>query len=997
MLRIKLLLISLLTVISLAGLAAQVNVHGTVTDVNGETQEGVNILVTAYFADSTVAFQSVETGPDGTYEVEVLTPPINMLAILQVSMVDCWGTVITQEFTIFNSTTGIQADFAYCQQIIFDSCMVYIVEEWNPGALNSLVAWTPVNVSVEYIWSTGETTQYVFPQTSGNYCVTVTFPWGCSAEACYQYVIDTTGFCFSYITSTPNSDGTYNLEIIAQGTPPFTYAWDNGQTTSTLNNVGPGTYCVSTVDADGCTYTACIFLNDPNFCEVWIYYDINGGLIAEGYGEKPLTYLWSTGETTQSIIPDSTGLYCVTVTDANQCSASSCFYNGIYNDSCYVYVTVLYTDSNTIALQAIGSSFADSILYVWNTGETGDIIYPQDPAANYCVTMTDSDGCVASGCFEPYNWCYAWVDLQYLDTTTAVLSVFTDPLYSWGGSNSSFFVWSIGDTGQVITVTESGEYCVTATLGADCVTEACVYVDFENLQYECSAWVIQYPDSNGLWVAEALAWGYGEFSYLWSTGDTTPVIQLSSPNEYVCVTATNTFGCVAEACVDTFFNPCKGYISLTYISTGEVILDAYGWNDPSMSAEYVWSTGESGHSITVTEEGTYCVTITSGGCVSETCVDVYFWNVDSCGVWILEELVPSGTLYTAEVWGVAPFTYLWSNGSTEQSQLLEFNTPQLCVTVTDALGCSSYACSFGGNGGEGISVISGFVFADSVGVHDVVEAYSLNSGGGVAVLVDSAQIYGNFYKFNPLPAGLYILKARITPGNAGFDEFMPTYHRESPSWESADPIAIPNWLTVTTDIWMIRIDTTNGPGGIGGVISDPSGIVAQGDVEFRGLAGLPGVTVLLRDVQGNPLNYTTTLEDGSFRFTNLPLGTYRISYDIPGLHSPDVWVTLTHDDPEKLQVSVVVTGLVAVDEPNPQELELYPNPAKENIKIKLPGDHSPYHMQIVDMQGRIVKTGSVQSEDGIMLIDVEQYSPGLYHVNLKGENAYYFGRFVKQE
>ena len=146
------------------------------------------------------------------------------------------------------------------------------------------------------------------------------------------------------------------------------------------------------------------------------------------------------------------------------------------------------------------------------------------------------------------------------------------------------------------------------------------------------------------------------------------------------------------------------------------------------------------------------------------------------------------------------------------------------------------------------------------------------------------------------------------------------------------------------------------------------------------------------------LNYKISIQDGSFRFTGLPFGTYRVSYDIPGIYSQEVWVTLTHDNPERLQVSLVISqGEVSVDEPEVQEVELYPNPAKDQVTIELPGDNANYHIQVVDMQGRIVKTGSAQSENGIMLIDVEQYSPGLYHVNLKSETTYYFGRFVKQE
>ena len=996
MLRIKLLLVSLFTTMSLTGLFSQVNVHGTVTDSNGDPQEGINILVSAFYADSSVYFESVFTIADGTYEVEFPSPPLNFIGFVQVSMVDCWGTVVTLNYTIFNGPNDIEANFVYCEQIMIDSCVVYIIEEWNPGALNSLTAWTPLNVNVDYLWSTGEVTQTIFPQSSGEYCVTVSFPWGCTATDCYNFVMDSSFLCFAYITSTPNNDGTYDLEAISEGIPPFVYAWNTGDSTQTLNDVGPGTYCVTINDSNGCDYTTCIFIDDFSFCDVWISEEPNGALIAQGYGLPPLSYLWNTGQTSEIIYPNQEGLYCVTVTDQNQCSASSCYYYGSFEDSCYVYVIAVYTDSNTIGLQAIPSTNANSVTYLWSTGETTDIIYPQDPNLTYCVTMTDANGCVAAGCFEPFNYCYAWVDIQYLDTTTAVLSVYSDPIYNWGGPNATY-LWSNGDTTETITVHESGTYCVTVSLGQNCTTEACAYVDFDSLQYACSAWVFQYPDSTGQWFAEVFAWGYGDFTYLWTTGDTTPVIQLDYPNQYVCVTATNTFGCVTEACVDTFFNPCKVYISVNYVQQ-IAILEAFGWNNPGQNADYVWSNGQTGPVITVNEEGTYCVTVTGGGCVSEACVEVIFWNFDSCGVWILTEELPAGIQYSAQAWGVSPFTYTWSNGYSGQSQIVENAIPQLCVTVTDAVGCVAVACNQ--NAGEPGYILTGFVFADTlVSITGFVYGYAMDPNGGVFELVDSAQIINGAYRFDDLPTGLYVLKAEITPGTAGYNDYMPTYHLSSPSWETATPVAVPNWLPVTKDIWMIKIDTTGGGGVIGGVITDPNHIVAQAEEEeVRGGSGLSGVTIILSDAQGKALNYTTSLQNGSFRFTDLPFGTYRISYDIPGIYSPVIWVTLTENDPERLQVSLVVNlGSVDVEEPEIQLVELYPNPAKENITIKLPADNSNYYIQVVDMQGRIVRTGSVESQNSILLIDVEQYSPGLYHINLKGENSSYFGRFVKQE
>jgi hypothetical protein len=203
-------------------------------------------------------------------------------------------------------------------------------------------------------------------------------------------------------------------------------------------------------------------VEDFQFCQVWIYEDpMIGGLTAEGYGQPPLSYIWSTGETTQTIYPTEQGVYCVTMTDQDSCSASSCYEYKNYTDSCYVYIIPLYQDSNAFALQAIGGYNGQSVSYLWNTGETGDIIYPQDPNLIYCVTMTSSDGCTAEACFENNQFCYAWVDVQYIDTNSAVLTVFSDPVFGWGGMNTGTYVWSNGQTGPVITVYENGQYCVT--------------------------------------------------------------------------------------------------------------------------------------------------------------------------------------------------------------------------------------------------------------------------------------------------------------------------------------------------------------------------------------------------------------------------------------------------------------------------------------------------------------------------------------------------------
>jgi hypothetical protein len=588
----------------LAGLSAQdpVHVYGTVYDANGGGQDSVNIQVSVFYTDSTSCQSSTYTNVDGGYDVVLpcSQPDTNVIGYVQVTMFDCNNQIQTQFFTTFSWLFVFEANFNYCQNNPQDSCIVFIYEEQNPGALNHLVAWTPPSQTSTYLWSTGDSTQEIYPLQPGTYCVTATLdPLGCTVSNCYYFSADSNFFCFAYIISTPISNNSYNLEAVATGVAPYTYAWDNGATSQFLQGVPPGTYCVVVTDATGCSYSTCVIVPDNNFCEAYISWDPNGGLTAYGYGLPPVVYLWSTGDTTQTIFPQQPDLYCVTITDANGCEASSCYDTSIGSDSCFAYVNAWVQDSNTLVLQAFASGWGQSWTYLWSNGDTTEIIFPADPFQSYCVTVTNNIGCVATACYDPNNWCYSWIDLQYVDTTTAILTAMNDPIFNLPGGTTATYLWHTGETTQSITTDSSGNYCVTVTLGSGCVSEACIYVDFENLTNNCSAWVYQYQDSsNQQWLAQVYSWGIGTFSYEWSTGDTTDIIQLN-PTEFACVTVTSSLGCEAVACVDTFYNPCTPYISETYFSNNNVLLTASGNFDPNQGATYAWSTGETTASITV--------------------------------------------------------------------------------------------------------------------------------------------------------------------------------------------------------------------------------------------------------------------------------------------------------------------------------------------------------------------------------------------------------------
>jgi hypothetical protein len=122
-----------------------------------------------------------------------------------------------------------------------------------------------------------------------------------------------------------NCDDQLTAEV-KDGSGNFTYLWDDNTTSRTLtipaDTLGGGIFCVTITDVGAnCTKTFCKSVGK-------IQVGIEGTcdqLNAYTFGDtNPITYLWSNGSTDRSITNLPSGVYCVTVTDANGCSISAC-------------------------------------------------------------------------------------------------------------------------------------------------------------------------------------------------------------------------------------------------------------------------------------------------------------------------------------------------------------------------------------------------------------------------------------------------------------------------------------------------------------------------------------------------------------------------------------------------------------------------------------------------------------------------------------------------
>src|SRR6185437_2380765 len=184
-----------------------------------------------------------------------------------------------------------------------------------------------------YAWSNAATTSTINGLTAGTYNVTVTDANGCTGTATVTLTEPT---AINLATAATNAfcgqpDGTANV-IANGGVPGYNYIWNNGATTSGISNLLPGNYCVTVTDANACTATACITVNNTpgetisisSVTEVSCNGQSNGSLqtnIVGGVG--PYTFLWSNTSTSQNATGLSAGTYTVTVTDFHGCQSTT--------------------------------------------------------------------------------------------------------------------------------------------------------------------------------------------------------------------------------------------------------------------------------------------------------------------------------------------------------------------------------------------------------------------------------------------------------------------------------------------------------------------------------------------------------------------------------------------------------------------------------------------------------------------------------------------------
>jgi PKD repeat protein len=179
------------------------------------------------------------------------------------------------------------------------------------------------------------------------------------------------------------------------------------------------------------------------------------------------SYSWSNGATTQQINVSNPGSYTVTITDVNNCSASS---NAVQITQNTPVVPAITADGPTTfctggSVNLIVGNSANFASFVWNNNSTNDTLIAT-ATGTFTVTSTDLNNCTATS-----NAITTSVSSSPSPTISAVGAVAfcSGDSVVISSSAGDTYLWSNGATSSSITVKQSGTFTVTVTNADACL------------------------------------------------------------------------------------------------------------------------------------------------------------------------------------------------------------------------------------------------------------------------------------------------------------------------------------------------------------------------------------------------------------------------------------------------------------------------------------------------------------------------------------------------
>lgn len=622
----------------------------------------------------------------------------------------CFGTYDVTVTDANNCTAVFQAN-------VGDQASITITTTQTNASCNGVCDGTAtLNVSggippYSYLWPSNNTTPTDTGLCAGVYAVTVTDSNGCQATE-FVTITEPDSILGNGVIVNESCGGTCDGSITLSpsgGTAPFSYVWaPNNDTTSSIGSLCAGTYTVTITDANGCTAVETYTVTSPPaiaitgvVTDISCNGNVDGAIDVTVTGGTPgFTYAWAPGgQTSEDLSGLSAGTYTITVTDANNCTATSSFTviepQPLSIDSTVTNATCGQCDGTATVTVSGGTA---PFTYLWSDGQT------TQTAINLCsgvytVQVTDANGCFQTFTVAVGNIAGPTAAVNSTDETCPNLCDGTASVTASGGTLPYQYLWIPGGmTTDTVSGLCAGTYYVQVQDSLGCTTTETVVINGPSpILANAAVTPTTCGNCNGQIIINPSG-GTGPYTYLWSPGNqTTDTISNLCAGSY-SVDITDSNGCT-ETFVFSVTNSNGPQLTVSSTNAvcngscdGTATVQVSGGTAPY---SYLWSNGDTTATADTLCAGVYTVEVTdSVGCVSFAQVTISEPTLVS--VSFIVETDPAcagdcnGSVTAVPSGGTLLYTYQWDDPNNQTTQ----SATNLCsgtynVTVTDAVGCTA--------------------------------------------------------------------------------------------------------------------------------------------------------------------------------------------------------------------------------------------------------------------------------------------------------------------
>lgn len=554
----------------------------------------------------------------------------------------------------------------------------------------------------------------------------------------------------------------YAVATATGGTSPYTFSWSNGSTSAAANSLGAGIYTLAVSDANNCPTADSLFtISQPtlalNLSTSQINVSCNGGsdgsaVVNVNGGTAPYEFLWSNFENTQSTNGLAAGVYGITITDNNNCNATT----GVSVSE----PSVLFSSISSADVTCHGGADGTATVNVFGGTEPYQFLWSDGQAVqtatnlsegSYSVTVTDDKGCQTfanANIFEPGATNLSFTNVENISCNG--LSDGTAKVVVLGGNAPFSYEWTLGGTiissnQTAINLSANTQYTITITDNDECVHSDSISLEEPN-QLNFAA--LNLTDvsctggNNGSAYAE-IEGGTAPYNFNWYGNN--PNL-LSAANYTLSVTDVN--DCTS---IDTTFNIAEPANPLG-VSIDSENVSCNGGNDGFAEAfvsggtapyEYLWSNFDNTSYTNGLSQGVINITVTDNNNCS-TMGGITITQPTAISTIISSENTScyggnDGALYLSVFGGTTPYTFLWNDSEAQTtSDAINLATGYYNVIVSDSNNCQDFN---GGNVSEPspISFNTNITNVSCSGGEDGA-AYITTSGGTGNIVQDWGSI-----------------------------------------------------------------------------------------------------------------------------------------------------------------------------------------------------------------------------------------------------------------